>query len=85
MFAKVDKEGKRYFIFGHIVNHRTEDTDIKHQNDFVKSKNGGHCHATHFSIVEEPSFVWWTPHALYKRSRIIAKMKLKYWTRTHKF
>jgi Reverse transcriptase (RNA-dependent DNA polymerase) len=36
-------------------------------------------------IQDEPAFAWWVPHVLKKRSQIIAKVKSKYWQRTHKF
>ena len=36
-------------------------------------------------IAEEPGFAWWVPYTLRKRNRIIAKLKSKYWVRTHKF
>jgi hypothetical protein len=36
-------------------------------------------------ITEEPAFAWWVPYTLRKRNRIIAKLKSKYWLRTHKF
>ena len=36
-------------------------------------------------ILEESAFAWWSPSALKKRNRIIAKTKSKYWLRTHKF
>ena len=36
-------------------------------------------------IADEPAFAWWVPYTLRKRSRIIAKIKSKYWIRTHKF
>lgn len=36
-------------------------------------------------ISEEPAFVWWVSFTLRKRNRIIAKLKSKYWVRTHKF
>ena len=36
-------------------------------------------------IAEEPAFGWWAPYTLKKRNRIIAKIKSKYWVRTHKF
>jgi len=36
-------------------------------------------------IAEEPAFAWWVPFTLRKRNRIIAKVKSKYWVRTHKF
>ncbi|KAI2511667.1 Reverse transcriptase (RNA-dependent DNA polymerase) [Fragilaria crotonensis] len=42
-------------------------------------------YATQARIAEEPAFAWWAPHTLKKRNRIIAKVKSKYWIRTHKF
>ena len=39
--------------------------------------------ATRISI--EPAFAWWVPFVLKKRNRILAKVKSKYWLRTHKF
>ena len=33
----------------------------------------------------EPAYVWWAPYILKKRNRIIAKVKSKYWVRTHKY
>ena len=36
-------------------------------------------------ISTEPAFAWWVPHVLQKRSRIIDKVKSKYWKRTHKY
>ena len=36
-------------------------------------------------IADEPAFAWWVKHALKKRDRIIAKVKSRYWKRTHKF
>ena len=32
-----------------------------------------------------PTFDWWVPHTLRKRNHIIAKVKSKYWLKTHKF
>ena len=37
------------------------------------------------SIASQPAFAWWVPHVLRKNKRIIAKVKSKYWKRTHKF
>ena len=42
-------------------------------------------YATNARIAEEPAFAWWVPHTLKKRNRIIAKLKSKYWVRTHKY
>ena len=39
--------------------------------------------ATRISM--EPVFAWWVPFVLKKRNRILAKVKSKYWLRTHKF
>ena len=36
-------------------------------------------------LSQEPEFSWWVPYVLKKRNRIIAKVKSKYWLRTHKF
>ena len=36
-------------------------------------------------IAEEPAFVWWVPFVMKKRNRILAKVKSKYWLRSHKF
>ena len=35
-------------------------------------------------VQEEPEFAWWVPRVLQKRSRIVAKVKSKYWICTHK-
>jgi len=42
-------------------------------------------YAVQARINEEPAFAWWVPHVLRKRNHIIAKIKSKYWERTHKF
>ena len=39
--------------------------------------------ATRISM--EPAFAWWVLFVLKKRNRILAKVKSKYWLRTHKF
>lgn len=36
-------------------------------------------------IAEEPAFAWWIHDVLRRRDRIIAKVKTRYWRRTHKF
>ncbi len=36
-------------------------------------------------IQDEPAFAWWVNHAVKKHERILAKLKSKYWQRTHKF
>lgn len=36
-------------------------------------------------ISTEPAFIWWVPHTIRKRDRIIKKVKTKYWKRTHKY
>ena len=36
-------------------------------------------------ISMEPAFAWWVPYMLKKHNRIVAKVKSKYWIRTHKF
>lgn len=42
-------------------------------------------YAIEMRLAEEPAFAWWVPYTLRKRNRIIAKLKSKYWVRTHKF
>ena len=36
-------------------------------------------------ISTKPAFAWWVSYVLKKRNIIIAKVKSKYWIRTHKF
>ena len=36
-------------------------------------------------ISEEPVFGWWVPFMMKKRNHILAKVKSKYWLRSHKF
>ena len=36
-------------------------------------------------ISMDPAFAWWVPYMPKKRNRIVAKVKSKYWIRTHKF
>ena len=36
-------------------------------------------------ISKEPAFAWWVPHVIKKRNRIIAKVKARYWLKSHKF
>ena len=36
-------------------------------------------------ITTESAFAWWVPHVQLKRSRIINKVKSKYWKCTHKY
>ena len=36
-------------------------------------------------LEDEPAFRWWVQDVLRRRSRIIGKMKSKYWRTTHKF
>jgi hypothetical protein len=37
------------------------------------------------NLIDAPDFVWWDPHVLKKRSRIIAYVTKRYHKRTHKF
>jgi hypothetical protein len=37
------------------------------------------------SLLDAPTFVWWAPHVLNNRSRIIADVTKRYHKRTHKF
>ena len=42
-------------------------------------------YAVQYKISNEPAYAWWISHVLKKRQQIIAKVKSKYWTWTHKF
>ena len=42
-------------------------------------------YAVAHSLTEEPAFKWWVPLVLRKRSRIISKVKSRYWRTTHKY
>ena len=33
----------------------------------------------------EPAFAWWAQYVLKKRNHVLAKIKSKYWIRTHKY
>ena len=122
MFAQVDEEGNRHVLFDEIIDHRTDGTEIKQDDAFIISPNGGRrrrettkgweiliqwkdgsstweklkdvkeCYpvqlvnyATLSKISNEPAFAWWLPHVIKKQKQIIAKVKSKYWIRTHKF
>ena len=122
MFAQVDEEGHRHVLFDEIIDHRTDGTEIKQDNAFIISPNGGRrrqettkgweiliqwkdgsstweklkdvkeCYpvqlanyATLSKIFNKPAFAWWLPHVIKKQKQIIAKVKSKYWIRTHKF
>jgi hypothetical protein len=37
------------------------------------------------SLLNSPSFIWWAPYVLQKRTRIIADVTKRYQKRTHKF
>ena len=122
MFSQVDDEGNRFVLLDSIVDHRVDGNEIKHDDAFIISSNGGRRrkettkgweillqwkdgsstwealkdvkesypvqlaeYAHHRKITEEPALAWWVPHVMKKRNRIIAKLKSKYWARTHKF
>ena len=60
--------------------------------DWVSLKDLKHAYpveladyAVRQKINEEPTFAWWVPYVLKKRKSIIAKIKSKYWDRTHKY
>ena len=36
-------------------------------------------------IQDQPAFAWWIPYVIKKRSRIINRVRPKYWERTHKY
>ena len=36
-------------------------------------------------IDDESAFAWWVPYVLRKQTRILLKVKSKYWARNHKY
>lgn len=42
-------------------------------------------YVTNNKLEKEEAFSWWLPYVLKKRKSIIAKLKSKYWQRTHKY
>ena len=122
MFAQVDDEGNRFVMLEGIADHRTDGNEIKKDDAFIRSHNGGKrrkqttlgweillewkdgsstwetlkdvkesypvqlAEYSHQRMIhDEPAFAWWVPHVIKKKTRIISKVKSKYWTRTHKF
>ena len=121
MFAQIDPEGNRHVLFDEIIDHRTDGTEIKEDDAFIRHgdarrrrqttkgweiliqwKDGSSTwealkdikvcypvqlaeYAVSSKISNLPAFAWWVPHVLKKRQQIIAKVKSKYWVRTHKF
>ena len=41
MFAQVDEEGNRHVFLDEIVDHRTDGTELKQNDTFITSRNGG--------------------------------------------
>ncbi|KAI2495086.1 Reverse transcriptase (RNA-dependent DNA polymerase) [Fragilaria crotonensis] len=91
LFAQIDDKGNRHVL------HKKAEGDHNwlgtHQSTtWVTLKDMKEAYpvqsaeyAVQARIAEEPAFAWWAPHTLKKRNRIIAKVKSKYWLRTHKF
>ena len=42
-------------------------------------------YATRVKIDHLPAYSWWVPYTLKKQTRILAKLKSKYWMRSHKY
>jgi hypothetical protein len=55
-------------------------TDLKESNPVEVAE-----YAAAKSLLETPAFVWWAPHVIKKRSRIITAVTKPYHKRTHKF
>jgi hypothetical protein len=53
---------------------------LKESNPFEVAE-----YASAKSLIDDPYFVWWDPHVLKKRIRIIAAVTKHYHKRTHKF
>lgn len=56
---------------------------LKHMKDSYPVEVAEYARAT--GIDSKPVFAWWVPYVLKKRQRIIAKLKSRYWDRTHKY
>jgi hypothetical protein len=54
--------------------------DLKESNPVEVAK-----YAAAKSLLDTPAFVWWAPHVLKKRIRIISSVTRRYHKRTHKF
>ena len=49
----------------------------------ISSSSGRICHLQPYC--RQTSIAWWVPFVMKKRNRILAKVKSKYWLRSHKF
>ena len=122
MFVQVDDECNMHVLFDCTMDSRTDGKEVKFENSYIKSKNGGHTRRettngweilikwkdgsftwetmkdvkesypvqlAEFSVEarldQEAAVAWWVPRVLKKRTAIIAKIKTKYWVRTHKY
>ena len=54
--------------------------DLKESNPIELAE-----YAVASQIQDEPAFAWWVRDVLRKRTRIICKVKSRYWSRTHKY
>ena len=41
LFSNVDQEGNRYVLFSEIIDHRTDGSEVKPEDGFITSSNGG--------------------------------------------
>ena len=41
MFAQIDDDGNRFVLLDSIIDHRTDGTELQHNDAFINSKNGG--------------------------------------------
>ena len=78
---------QRYNIMGHQVCARWKVGSfnwvaLKNMNNLYPIKLTEY--ATRVKIGHLPAYSWWVVYTLKKRSRIVAKLKPKYWMRTHK-
>ena len=99
LIAQVDEEGHRQRSLSNGEAIRKEDghfIQIVEWKDgggnWVALKDLKHAYPVELAqyavdnkIDTEPAFVWWVPWTLKKQKLIIAKIKSKYWERTHKF
>jgi len=54
--------------------------DVKNANPLELAE-----YAVANGIADEPAFSWWVPEIMRRKSRIVSKLKTKYWRTTHKF
>jgi hypothetical protein len=83
--GSTNRRGKQPRVGTFVLNVKTGQQcerleDLKENNPVEVAE-----YAVSKSLLDDPDFVWWAPHVLKKRSRIIAPVTKRYHKRTHKF